>query len=79
MGEVVTDGNLYLQGLLAEIEQLKSRKRAGLYRINDMVADRAVLYAQAYFKGSLEYVMDARKCARCTNKWDIIITFKIAP
>lgn len=79
MPEVISDANIYLQGLLKEIEYLKSKKRSGLYRINDEVSDRVIRNVQRYFTDKPEYEMSARKCARCSNKWDVIITFKTAP
>jgi len=73
--ELITDGNLYLKGIIEEIDNIKIKGGKALYRINDKVTDRAVLKVKEYFTKNPEYTIQLKKCARCTHNWDVIITF----
>ena len=64
----------YINGLLAEIERLKKNGRQALYRINDGMTKPVAVAVADYFSKA-PYTIDIKKCARCTNSYDIIITF----
>ena len=65
----------YLQGLLGEIERIKTNGGKALYRVNDKMSENTVKYIKSYFATAPEYNLEIRKCYQCTNTWDVIITF----
>jgi len=64
----------YIEGLLAEIVRLKTRDLHTLYRINDKMTKPVSVAVSQYFSES-PYTIEIKKCARCSNSYDIIITF----
>lgn len=73
MTEIITDSELYLQGLLAELE--KKQKKA-VFRVNDQITDSVAGFLRTYFKDKPEYYLELRKCAACKNSYDVILTLK---
>jgi hypothetical protein len=73
--EVIRARAEYLQDLLAEITAIKERGGTTLYRINDWVMSGPVTYITNYFKSQPGYTIETKRCIRCSNQWDIIITW----
>ena len=74
--EVIDNEEKYLQGILNEIERIKARNGRTLYRINDKITKRVARSVDRYFRNTSDYYIEMKRCATCTNEWDIIITFK---
>jgi hypothetical protein len=74
---MITNQEEYINSLLAEIERLKNSNKNTLYRINDSLSDNVVGYIKMYFETTPGYILSMKKCARCKNQWDIIITFSL--
>jgi hypothetical protein len=70
-----TDKDAYLIELQKEIARLKDSGKKCLYRINDNVSENVISYVKAHFAKLPGYTLDIKKCWRCKNTWDIIITF----
>jgi len=66
---------LYLQGILREIEELKSKKRNGLLRQADVTTRRCIQLVERYFSDKPEYELSIHKCKSCSNVWEVVITF----
>ena len=66
----------YVRGLLIEIEKAKRTGSRSIYRINDRMSRRVATYTKEFFSSNPEYDLDIKACARCTNKWDVIITWR---
>jgi hypothetical protein len=73
---VIDNEKEYLQGLLNEIERIKARNGRTLYRINDKITKRVARSVERYFRSTSDYFIEMRKCAMCTNAWDVIIRFR---
>jgi len=65
----------YVSGLLEEIERSKERGSTSVYRIGDRIPKNVSNYTKAFFSDKPEYTLEMKPCARCTNKWDVIITW----
>jgi len=65
----------YVQGLLAEIESAKAKGLTTVYRISDKMSKNVASYTKRFFFDKPQYNLDMTSCARCTNKWDVIITW----
>jgi hypothetical protein len=74
--EMIDDFDKYLQGLLNEIERIRTRHGTGLFRINDKITKRVAERTKKYFESKPEYHIDIKRCATCTGTWDVIITFR---
>lgn len=68
------DPELYLQGLINEIEMARAKARTKIYRMNAKISNRTVDYVKRYFVG-LGYDVETKKCMSCKGTWDIIIFF----
>jgi hypothetical protein len=73
--EIIKNEKEYLDGILAEIERKKTVGRKGVYRINDKITPRVARYIEKYFKDNPGYYISMKRCAQCTNEWDIIISW----
>lgn len=66
--------NDYLDELLFHLQDLRSKNRKYLYRIQDEVSDKYIPLIHKYFENSTEYkIIETRKCIQCRSNWDIII------
>ena len=65
----------YVQGLLAEIERAKAKGLTTVYRINDKILKNVASYTKTFFFDKPQYNLDMTPCAKCTNQWDVIITW----
>ena len=70
------DQDVYLQGLLEQIEVLKSRGRRSLYRMNDEVSQEIIDYAVEYVKSNTDYKITIKKCLLYENSFDVMIVFR---
>lgn len=70
------DQDVYLQGLLEQIEVLKSRGRRSLYRMNDEVSQEIIDYAEEYIKSNTDYKITIKKCLLYENSFDVMIVFR---
>jgi hypothetical protein len=66
----------YLQSLLKEIADIKSRGGKSLFRVNDKFSESTLSYIKSYFNTKPEYQLEIKKCFNCKNTFDVIITFK---
>jgi hypothetical protein len=67
--------DIYVQKLLEEIEASKEKGLKTVYRINDRMLKEVANYTKLFFSDKPEYNFEMKPCARCTNKWDVIITW----
>jgi len=74
-GKANTTPGEYVQGLLTEIERAKQRGSTSIYRVGDRIPKNVSNYTKVFFSDKPEYTLEMKPCARCTNKWDIIITW----
>jgi hypothetical protein len=65
----------YLQGLLRELEGAKAKHAIGVFRISDRLNKDTPKLLERYFKNSDSYILEIHKCNRCTDKYDVMITF----
>jgi len=66
----------YVQGLLREIEKAKTTDLTSIYRISDRMLKNVATYTKEFFSNEPEYELEMKTCAKCTNKWDVIITWR---
>lgn len=71
----MTEEEIYLQGILASIEETRARGGKGVFRINDKISNTTAFYVRDYFTGNPEYSVEIRKCPSCTHTWDVMIYF----
>ncbi len=71
-----TNPESYLNGILKEIERKKAKGKNCLYRISHELSKDVAVYINNYFIKSPNYDIEMKKCATCTNTYDIIIFFK---
>ena len=74
MVNAIVSSEKYIQSLLSQIEIVKSRGGKSVYRISDKLTKTVLDEVTKYF--SVEpYSIEVKRCARCANKYDIIVWF----
>ena len=66
---------IYLQGILDEIERAKTKNKRSICRINAKISPDIAKYIENYFKNDPSYTIEIKFCRNCKNIYDITIRF----
>ena len=69
-----TPEELYLNGIIIELERNRLAGKKHLYRINEKYTPEMLSLVDRYFKDNSSYVFEKRICQSCLHTWDLIIT-----
>jgi hypothetical protein len=72
-----SDKQVYLDGILHDIELLRGRKVRTLARARVELSPEVAGHVRNYFEGKPGYELQLRKCARCKSQYDLVIMFPL--